>query len=190
MLRRGWVALARREDVAVLRGLVVFVGRVPGGRWANPPVRSETSARPLARSSDAAVLDRPPVALCTTMGLSVGMACMPAPQVGQRDFDRVGDGGASTILLVAHVDDGHRAIGEQRFELARGGALGALHQIGQLGGERGAGAQRIHTGHVVESRRGQSGCGGVFLARIDDHHDGVIVITDRGGVDSPSNWWS
>ena len=28
-LRSGWVALARREDVAVLRGLAVFVGRAP-----------------------------------------------------------------------------------------------------------------------------------------------------------------
>ena len=36
VLRRGWVALARREEVAVLRGLAVFVGRlVRLSMWAS-----------------------------------------------------------------------------------------------------------------------------------------------------------
>ena len=51
---------ARRQDVAVLQDLVVFVGRVPGSHCAIRRSGRHRRPEPLARSSDAAVRDRWP----------------------------------------------------------------------------------------------------------------------------------
>ena len=104
-----------------------------------------------------------------------------APQVGQRDFDRIWDGAVarsslsrtSMTVTAPSASNASNSRGEVRWCFApdRSAWLGTRRR-----------RQRVDAGHVAESRLGQAGCRGVFLAGVDDHHDGVIVITDRGGV--------
>ena len=62
---RGWTVLARRQDVAVLHDLAVFVGRMPGSHCAN--LRSGRRRWPDSRRTAAAPL-------CWIAGVPIGLA--------------------------------------------------------------------------------------------------------------------